>query len=344
MGELKIENIKEIYMRLGDKVSKEIFQNQLLYSLTGDTSYIEQVVCSIKKGKELYERMKMEQESWGIFGAGDVGRHIVAVYKEIKFACFIDNKRAGTTYEGLPVVSLEEFKRIHPSSGIIISTKLYYKEILKQLLEEGYKEDKIINLGMEYEKLNHKQYFDLPILEEKRKQKEIFVDCGSYDGATSIDFINWCKKVDQEGYLYAWEPDPSNQEKCKKVFEKNNMEYQLIPKGLWSEKKELKLKMDGTGSVISEDGNIVVEVDSIDHLIKEEVTFIKMDIEGSEYQALLGARNIISTYKPKLAICIYHKPEDIWELPGLIQKIHPGYTFFLRHYSFADNETVLYAL
>ena len=52
---------------------------------------------------------------------------------------------------------------------------------------------------MEYEKLNHKQYFDLPILEEKREEKEIFVDCGSYDGATSIDFINWCKKLDRGG-------------------------------------------------------------------------------------------------------------------------------------------------
>ena len=69
-----------------------------------------------------------------------------------------------------------------------------------------------------------------------------------------------------------------------------------------------------------------------------------MDIEGAEYQAILGAKKIIDKYKPKLAICVYHKPEDIWELPWLIHKINQEYKFYLRHYSFGDVETVLYAL
>jgi len=144
--------------------------------------------------------------------------------------------------------------------------------------------------------------------------------------------------------VYAWEPDPESQLKCKEIFEKNHIEYELIAKGLWSKKEKLKLRMDGTASFITNDGNIKIEVDSIDHLVKEPVTFIKMDIEGSEYQALLGAKNMVSQYKPKLAICIYHKLEDIWELPWLIHQINPEYKFYLRHYSFADNETVLYAI
>lgn len=118
----------------------------------------------------------------------------------------------------------------------------------------------------------------------------------------------------------------------------------MIPKGLWSEKKELRLKSGGTGSVISDDGDMVINVDCIDHVIKEQVTFIKMDIEGAEYEALLGARKTILKYKPKLAICVYHKAEDIWKLPGLIHQFNPEYVFYFRHYSFADNETVLYAL
>ena len=87
-----------------------------------------------------------------------------------------------------------------------------------------------------------------------------------------------------------------------------------------------------------------VEVESIDYFVKEPVTFIKLDVEGAEYQALLGAEHTIASYKPKLAICTYHKLEDIWELPSLIHEMNPEYRFYLRHYSFAENETVLYAM
>ena len=69
-----------------------------------------------------------------------------------------------------------------------------------------------------------------------------------------------------------------------------------------------------------------------------------MDIEGAEYKALLGAEKTIKKYKPKLAICIYHKPEDVWEIPWLIHQFNPNYKFYLRHYSLTSPETVLYAI
>lgn len=232
----------------------------------------------------------------------------------------------------------------YPDRSVVISTKLYYKEIEEQLLKEGFHKGDIINLGMEYEKLTHLQYFDLPQLKENRIQRETFIDGGCYDGNSSVDFIKWCQLEGVEGTVYAWEPDPENLEKCRQLFKENHMGYELIPKGLWSKSEELRLKSGQTGSMISDDGEIKIEVDSIDHVINKHVTFIKMDIEGSEYQALRGARNTIGKYKPKLAISIYHKIEDIWELLWLIHEMNPKYTFFLRHYSFADNETVLYAL
>jgi hypothetical protein len=68
-----------------------------------------------------------------------------------------------------------------------------------------------------------------------------------------------------------------------------------------------------------------------------------MDIEGAELNALKGARRIIEEQTPKLAICVYHKPKDIWEIPQLILDICPRYKFYLRHYSFSPTETVLYA-
>ena len=69
-----------------------------------------------------------------------------------------------------------------------------------------------------------------------------------------------------------------------------------------------------------------------------------MDVEGSEYNALLGAEKTIAAHKPTLAISVYHKPQDIWEIPALILKLNPDYRFYLGHYSIARGETVLYAL
>ena len=75
-----------------------------------------------------------------------------------------------------------------------------------------------------------------------------------------------------------------------------------------------------------------------------KVTFLKMDIEGSELAALRGAERIIREQRPKLAICVYHKPEDMWEIPGFILNCHPDYKLYLRHYSISYTETVLYAV
>ena len=69
-----------------------------------------------------------------------------------------------------------------------------------------------------------------------------------------------------------------------------------------------------------------------------------MDIEGTEMEALKGAEYIIKKYKPKLAISIYHKPEDIVEIPKYILNINPDYKLYLRHYSDNAGETVLYAI
>jgi len=216
--------------------------------------------------------------------------------------------------------------------------------VLKQLLEEGFDEENIINYGKEYDKLTKKQYFDLPELSTEINKNEIFIDGGCFNGLTSIAFDNWCKELGVKGYSYAWEPDSNSYKTCKLNLENSNMQYELIAKGMWSDKNEFRFVSDGISSTISSEGENIVEVDSIDNVIDKCVTFIKMDVEGAEYQALLGAENTIKKYKPKLAICVYHKMEDIWELPQLIYEMNPNYTFYLRHYSFGDTETVLYAI
>ena len=76
----------------------------------------------------------------------------------------------------------------------------------------------------------------------------------------------------------------------------------------------------------------------------ERVTFIKFDIEGAELEALKGAKGIISSYRPKLAICLYHKKEDYWQIPYYVKELVPEYKLYIRHYSNYSSETVLYAI
>ena len=96
-------------------------------------------------------------------------------------------------------------------------------------------------------------------------------------------------------------------------------------------------------SRLSEDGNEVVDLDTIDNVLNgRRATFIKMDIEGAEYRALLGAEETIRKYKPRMALSVYHKPQDIIEIPALLYGYNEDYKFALRQYSSIADETVLY--
>ncbi|MEK7523076.1 MAG: FkbM family methyltransferase, partial [Patescibacteria group bacterium] len=86
-----------------------------------------------------------------------------------------------------------------------------------------------------------------------------------------------------------------------------------------------------------------IKIVPIDKFINEHITYIKLDIEGFEKKALIGAKKTIKKYKPKLVICSYHNLNDIWELPMLIKKLRPDYKIFLRHYSDFLMDTICYA-
>ena len=119
----------------------------------------------------------------------------------------------------------------------------------------------------------------------------------------------------------------------------------IIEKGCWSDKTTLYFSNEGTmGSKISDNGKLQIAVDSIDNVVKDKVSFIKMDIEGSELEALKGAKNTILKYKPKLAVCVYHKKEDLITIPQYILSLNQNYKLYLRHYGENSCDTVLYAL
>jgi hypothetical protein len=82
---------------------------------------------------------------------------------------------------------------------------------------------------------------------------------------------------------------------------------------------------------------------ALDDLFPQGFSFLKADIESYEYRMLHGAKKTIQTYKPRMAICIYHNPIDLFSIPKYIHDIMPDYNLALRHHSHGFAETVLYA-
>lgn len=342
----EMQKIKKVYSLLADEKSKTIFENGVMYRLTGDYKYIRRIIRMDEgaTGSQIFRMLNKTLEHKAIFGAGITGSSFFQRNNDIRFNCFIDNYKYNSECNGLPVLSPGEFKSKYSGEGIIIipETKLHL-EMYEQLVEMGFNRNNIIDCMAELKKLMHLQYFDLPQLKERKENKEIFVDGGAYDGTSSVEFVKWCSGCRKK--IYVWEPDVISREACSERLKKIDVEYKIIPKGLWKDTELLRFDMQNNScSNINDEGTMIIEVDSIDNIIKEPVTFIKMDIEGAEYQALLGAKNMITQYKPKLAIAVYHKPEDLWQLPYLIYEISPTYTFYLRHYSLDSNEIVLYAI
>ncbi len=184
------------------------------------------------------------------------------------------------------------------------------------------------------------QYFDEKV---RLTEQEVFVDCGAYIGDTAMEFIQ--RVNGKYGQIYMFEAEESKFEQIRKNLA--GYPYKLYPYGVWSENGELCFDAEGSSaSKVSDDGNgIQVEVTALDNIHFDKIpTFIKMDIEGAEKQALLGAREMISKYHPKLAVCIYHKWEDLFELPLLMKEFYAGYKLYIRHYSDHFAETVCYAL
>lgn len=190
--------------------------------------------------------------------------------------------------------------------------------------------------------LNQYEYKDICILQNG----DVFFDCGACFGDTAI----WAaKKVGNEGMVVAFEP--IKEQEC--VLRKNVEEY-LSSKKIFVENFAVSDKTgwvsfeeSGAGSTLSEGGKRKIRSVSIDDYCEtHEISpdYIKMDIEGSELAALKGAIHTIRNNKPRLAICVYHKPaEDLWEIPNFLKYCVPSYQFYLKksHYTW---ETVLFAV
>jgi len=321
---------QNIYSRLQDEDSRFLFEKRLCYSLTND---LPRMVNSINE--QFHPLLYKPIENAFIFGAGVRGHSLITnIFPKICWRAFIDNDRSKIGKQDiLPIISFQEFIESSKNAVVLISSCLYGNEMKQQLINNGFPEKFIISCGT--------QYFDLPYF--KPQKNEFFIDAGGYNGDSTQHFFNWLG--DFCGKSIIFEPSAIQYEVCK-----NNMQnydnVKVINKGLWHKKETLKFCNNSSASYINSNGEETIEAVSLDEELKDEkepVTFIKMDIEGAELNALKGAEQTIRKCKPKLAICIYHKPEDVWEIPSLLLEFVPDYKFYIRHYDFHHIETVLYA-
>ena len=142
---------------------------------------------------------------------------------------------------------------------------------------------------------------------------------------------------------------PKNIELIKKninLFNLKNIE--IKEKGVSDKKGTMFLQENVVSSTITlaESGKLEVKTVKLDDDLKEKVSFIKMDIEGAEENALLGCRRLIRKYHPKLALAVYHNHKDLWKLARIISEADSSYKFFLRYYggNLVPTEFVLYAI
>lgn len=177
------------------------------------------------------------------------------------------------------------------------------------------------------------------------KQHDILLDCGAYNGDTAMAFINRIKTTHYDyEKIYCIEADEDNFNQLTKI-KTSYPNIECILKGVWNRKDILRFnRLGSNSSSVQMNGDIQVEVDTIDNILNgKPVTIIKMDIEGSELNALSGAECTILKYRPKLAICVYHKKADIFKIFEYISKLH-NYKFYLRAHAPHAFELVLYAV
>lgn len=348
---------KAIKDRLKDEESIKLFDTRIEYTITRDLEKLENSLFD-KNQKwrcmelELFLERFPEKREIVLFGAGKVGKRTKQYLNICGYSpsYFCDNYVPDNKIEGIPVISLDELIYKHKDSVLIICSDIYGKEMYHQAIIKKYPEENILFPGSGRMQIQcGRQYFDV----FRPKQKEVLVDAGGYDGSTVVDFFSWVEESAGKGKCYSLEPVPEMYhkiiERCKREKWENVM---VCNCAAWDKEESLLLTKDQNvngdiwgGSRVGETGETAVKGRPIDEICagEEEITFIKMDIEGSELKALYGAKKTILRHKPRLAISIYHKPQDIFEIPGYILSLVPEYKMYIRQYAADLSETILYA-
>lgn len=360
---------KQIFEHLDDELSKHCFFQRILFTMSGNIRHIYNLlpyhsidVNQIPAESEtfnsyyhLYQKGDMlsfavkqmlSERKLMIFGCGFYGQICYDLLQclNIPVHAFLDNdiQKQGEFRNGIPILS--PINSSFDNTAIIIAVEKDFASIKQQLITLNQPEADIYYPEKNWLLTFFKgSYFDSSVF--MPRENEIFVDAGAYQGETAIEFSKWCPTYNK---IYCFEPDSQNFHMLKtnlQTVDISNVECLNV--GLSNESATLQFERsgdDGTGSHLAPDGSTTIQVNSLDNILNgQPVTYIKMDIEGAELDALEGAKETITKYTPRLAICIYHKPEDVYTIPLYLLSLVPDYHFKIRHYSSYSYDTILYA-
>ena len=172
---------------------------------------------------------------------------------------------------------------------------------------------------------------------------EVYVDLGAYNGDTIKELLEFTHG--KYSAIYALEPDKKNFKKLAKFVDGMPHVF-AYNAAAWCTDSELPFAAKaGRQSAIAASSENMVAARTVDNVLgKRAATIIKMDVEGFEREAIWGAALTISHHAPKLMVSLYHRNEDIFELPLLIKKLNPTYKLYIRHQLYIPAwETNLYA-
>jgi FkbM family methyltransferase len=195
----------------------------------------------------------------------------------------------------------------------------------------------------------HEPMYFNDIFKDSITPDEVFLSVGVLNVSTIVSFVLYTKG--KYNKIYAFEPDVLIYKTLDRELS-DFRDFEMFPFGLSD--RDAKMFFDTTGvgfsKIVDDIGDhrgilTEIEVKKYDDFAQCSLppTLIKMDIEGAEYEALIGAEETIRKYKPKLAISAYHLDDDLVRLPLLIREMVPEYKLYLRHHTDNYGETVIYA-
>lgn len=190
------------------------------------------------------------------------------------------------------------------------------------------------------------QYFPADIV--RLSEDEVFVDGGAFDGDTLVDFLG--RVGERFAHYHAFEPDAANRVRLMGRLEglpaAVREKITIHPLALHAESATLSFTdQGGPTSHVGTGGNTSVRGERLDAILAvQRLSFLKLDVEGAERAALAGAKASIIQHRPQVAACVYHEPNDLWEIPQRLAALLPNSRFYLRQHGFDGWETVVYVV
>jgi FkbM family methyltransferase len=306
-----------------DKIEKSILEAMRL--LLRDRLNKEQVIVDgLHFFCEALEQPHKFQEVYNLL-EDDASKRTLIWFIKFRVACFLlqSKDEAGVLFP--PAISSAEWRDMSRKA----------KALPEKILEENLEIDLIENFLLDG--------YNLPGICGV-EPKDVVLDLGAFNGNSSIAFS---RPAGPQGKIYAFEPNPVMQEILARNLTKmgcSNVE--IIPRGAGDKPEVLKFTVKGAASRFDPYGEIDVPVGKVDDFVFErelsKVDFIKLDVEGHEMPALRGATSTIRTFRPKLAVSVYHLHYDVHALTLFIRDVCPWYKFYLRHNATYDGELVLF--